>query len=981
MSEPKLVSPLLDGFLMGNAMSEHDGIRCYPAMKEGSEEKYIVKVISVPGSQVQLDALLLTGAYKDPADAMDYFTAVSNSIVREAEILQELSRLDGFLSYEGWQIVPMESGRLGYDIYLLASYKRSLERHFKRSQMTHLEAVNLGLDLCQALAICRRGGYMYVDLKPSNIFISKNKEYRIADIGFVSLNSMQYNSLPGKYFSAYSAPEGKDPLTPLNLTMDTYSAGMVLYQVFNDGVLPNAPADPSKAFLPPVNADYEISGIIMKAISPDPKDRWKDPMEMGQALVGYMQRNSINNTPLAPRTELITDPDSPALVREAAQETKVLPTIRDIPAPAAATVPVESETVALPRIQEIQEPVSESVPEPAAVSVQEPDTASASIEPKIQEDREEAIAAQISSLFASEEETKYPEQPADHVSDFITEEDNYSDDDLDFENFMDPNYTEDNFSDEDYPEEEIIEDVPELRPERRQRKPVNKKLIGGFITVIILALLGCCGMWYYQNLYLQNIEALEVVGSMDQLTVSISSDIDDHLLTVTCSDTYGNVQTEPVTDKKAVFSGLLPNSQYKITVEISGFHSLIGKTSEVFNTAAQTNIVSFTAIAGPEDGSVLLNLVVDGTEPETWNMVYSAEGEAEQVHSFAGHSVTIKGLSVGKTYTFTMQNPAESVLTGETTVTFASTELVMAKELTIVSCSNGNLTVRWSVPEGTDVDSWTVRCYNDADYEQVQENVIGTEVTFTDVDTTRAYTVEVTASGMTQPIRTSITSNPITLNSFTCSEEDSSKLEISWEHEGKAPVGGWLLMYRAGNAEKASIVKCDEAKTVIAPRLPNTTYSFEIQAADSTSIFSNLHEFTTAAAEPFEFEGLHSEKVVPHLLVTPENQDWTYESISNDAFKETFASGEAISVVLHGTVGFYIPDAEINALYVIRDKNGLVCEDLVTQEELNWKDLWYDGDPRYGELDLPVVPTAAGNYTVEIYFNNKLLTTASFTIQ
>ena len=67
LSEQKLVSPLLDGFVMGNPMNSHDGIRCCPAMKENTDEKYIVKIISIPESQVQLDALLLTGAHKDPA--------------------------------------------------------------------------------------------------------------------------------------------------------------------------------------------------------------------------------------------------------------------------------------------------------------------------------------------------------------------------------------------------------------------------------------------------------------------------------------------------------------------------------------------------------------------------------------------------------------------------------------------------------------------------------------------------------------------------------------------------------------------------------------------------------------------------------------------------------------------------------------------------------------------------------------------------
>ena len=73
MSESNLVSPLLDGFALGAPMSSRPGVCCCPAMKEGSDQKYIVKILSMPASQTQLDALLLTGAYKDPAAALDYY--------------------------------------------------------------------------------------------------------------------------------------------------------------------------------------------------------------------------------------------------------------------------------------------------------------------------------------------------------------------------------------------------------------------------------------------------------------------------------------------------------------------------------------------------------------------------------------------------------------------------------------------------------------------------------------------------------------------------------------------------------------------------------------------------------------------------------------------------------------------------------------------------------------------------------------------
>ena len=100
MFEPKLISPLLDGFVMGSALSEHDGVRCYPAMREDSDEKYIVKTISIPASQRQLDALLLTGAYPDAQAARTYFESLVNDVENEAQVLRHLAKVDGFLAYE-----------------------------------------------------------------------------------------------------------------------------------------------------------------------------------------------------------------------------------------------------------------------------------------------------------------------------------------------------------------------------------------------------------------------------------------------------------------------------------------------------------------------------------------------------------------------------------------------------------------------------------------------------------------------------------------------------------------------------------------------------------------------------------------------------------------------------------------------------------------------------------------------------------------
>ena len=235
MSDPKNISPLLDGFTLGTPFSEHHGVVCCPAIKENTNKKYIVKVISVPATQAQFDAMLLAGAYKDPGDAMEYFREIGENILQEAELLKKLSKLEGFLPYDGWQMEPISRRRLGYEIYLVGSYKRSLDKYIRKNAFTHLEAVNFGLDLCAALSICRQSGFLYVDLKPTNIYVSEKKEYRIGDLGFLSLDALRYTSLPERYFSPYTAPELTDPMNSINLTADTYAVGMILYQLYNDG--------------------------------------------------------------------------------------------------------------------------------------------------------------------------------------------------------------------------------------------------------------------------------------------------------------------------------------------------------------------------------------------------------------------------------------------------------------------------------------------------------------------------------------------------------------------------------------------------------------------------------------------------------------------------------------------------------------------------------------------------------------------------
>ena len=967
MSEQKLVSPLLDGFTMGNPMSDHDGVRCCPAIKENTEKKYIVKIISVPASQVHMDALLLAGAYKDPADAMDYFKDRAEDTVKEAELLQKLSRLEGFLPYEGWQIEPITKRRLGYEVYLLSTYKRSLEKHLRRNPVTHLEAFNMAIDICSALSVCQQAGALYVDLKPSNIFMSEQKEYRIGDLGFLSLDSLSYTTLPSKYRSAYTPPEFDDPMAPLNATADTYALGMILYQLYNDSQLPSPEEIQSNTVPSPVNADYELADIIMKAIHSDPQQRWQTPGAMGQALVSYMQRNSVNDVPITPHTPLETEPEVPV---SSPEETA-------IPDNGPQSAEVTSETGAPVHA------VSADSPE-ASDTEQRDDTVPAEEDAELLQPHEMSeelfkMVAKADDLIAHDppEGVVIPEAPElpDPFA-FATE-------------------GSDEVDDSDIPLDPVMEETPQesVKPVKRKKKsnrflsPERKRRVRRFLTTLLflaaMGAVGLCCFLYYQLFYLLPVNNLIINGTDSQLAVTIDTEADETKLTVICSDSYGNVRTEGVSNGVASFVDLLPNTTYSIELKVDGFHSLSGETTGVFTTDANTNIVSFTAVAGPEDGSFVLSFTVDGEEPDEWSVICTAEGEEDHRQTFTGHNVTVKNLTVGKVYTFTLMTEDDLALSGMTTLECMASRLILAEDLTVSAENETDMTVSWRSPGDVVVDSWDIRCYNNRGFE-TKFTVDETKALIPGIDLTTGYTIEVTASGMTQPARISITEDPIRIDQFTLDTPEDPTLKdisLSWEYLGDTPKGGWLLMYTIDGAATQNVVTCEKASAVVSPRIPGAKYRFTIQAANGTSVLNNVYTYECPDTGLFNQHSLSAENVTAQLLKTPDDKNWQYETISDSDFADTFAIGDKISVVLRAESPFYLPGSETQILYVYRDIHGNVLSDMVSLEKVFWKNIWSGGDAKTGELDIPITPANAGTYVLEIYIDGMTMAQITVTFQ
>lgn len=1036
MSEPKLISPLLDGFVMGDAISDHHGVRCCPAMRTADSARYIVKIISVPASQTKLEALLLAGAFQDREGALAYFKELSQGIVDEAVLLERLSRLEGFLPYERWQVEPMEDG-VGYDVYLLAPYRRNLERVLRSGNLTHLAAVNLGLDLCAAMAACRRGGHLYADLRPSNVYITGENEYQVGDLGFLSLSSLPYASLPERYLSAYTAPEVTDAYSTLNTTLDVYAIGRILYQIYNGGALPKA--QPGVALDAPIYADPEMARIILKACAPEVRDRWQEPVEMGQALVSYMQANSVNNTPIIPKpepeeapaaepeetpaeqlpmeelpteeflaqvdealvaaTEEVLSLEIPAAeapveetpVEEApvedtpAEETPVeeVPVeetpVEEVPAeePLAEEVPVEDTPAAEAPVEEVpvaEIPVEEAPAEEVSeeeipveeTPVEEPDEdllAAQELE-QILEQADELIAHELPEPAVAPEpidvpipapiapETEEPEEIAE--GDMLLSE-------KPGEHPLQPQ--EPALED---PDEDIQEDLP--APSHKSRWLLIP------VVVLLLAVLGFSLHWLYNNYYIQTIVSMQLSGNEDRLTVSLDTEIDEGLLTVYCTDTYGNTLKKEVDGNVAQFTGLSPNTRYKVYVQISGFHKLTGITEDTYTTTEQTTISDFSAVSGAEDGSVILSFTVQGPESADWIVTYSASGEEEKTLRFPGHMVTVTGLSVNKEYTFRLEPATALYIVGENTVTYTAVKLIYPEDLVIDDFRNNTLHVSWKAPAETAVEFWTVRCYNDAGYDKTIQ-VTELEAEFGELDPATAYTVEVTAAGMTQGGRTYLSANAVSILNVEANDQTVNQLLLTWEFDGTAPEGGWLVLYSATDYADQQVVRTDTNSAVITPLIPGCEYTFTIQPASGSTVFGGECSYIAPAAPAFSGYMVDASHFVFSMCHTPENPQWGRYDVPAQNYTTTYAPGSKASFAISLNHEYNTSPDQIVTLVVFRDEKGMVVDTM--SHSRTWTSMWYQG---FGKLDLPALPDADGNYTVEIYYNGALVTTQAFTI-
>lgn len=150
----------------------------------------------------------------------------------------------------------------------------------------------------KGLAYAHNNRVVHRDVKPANILISRTGQVKISDFGIAAVKARTgsgdtdtaANSSPALGTRAYMAPEQRVSFDGVGPEADVYSMGVILHRVLT-GRLPPAPGKVADD----VDMPPGVRPIVERALTLEPKGRYKDAAELHDALVSALQGTHLDD--------------------------------------------------------------------------------------------------------------------------------------------------------------------------------------------------------------------------------------------------------------------------------------------------------------------------------------------------------------------------------------------------------------------------------------------------------------------------------------------------------------------------------------------------------------------------------------------------------------------------------------------------------------------------------------------------------------
>ncbi len=251
--------------------------------------------------------------------------------------IQRMARFKGMshlVSIEDFRVEAREDG-FGSRVYVRMEYLKPLTAYIADKQLTEMETLRMGTDLCSALEILHGCGILHQDIKPANIFVNDSLPsgviFKLGDLDEMRDMSEDQGESQVKGTPSYLAPEIPEGRTPDERT-DLYALGLTLYQMVNDKRMPFLPERQFSSRhdldiatqmrltgteIPrPARASEAFYGILRKACAFRPEDRYSSAAEMREAMKNLIREEETSQKEKPDKASARKPKDAPHYKRE-----------------------------------------------------------------------------------------------------------------------------------------------------------------------------------------------------------------------------------------------------------------------------------------------------------------------------------------------------------------------------------------------------------------------------------------------------------------------------------------------------------------------------------------------------------------------------------------------------------------------------------------------------------------------------------------
>ena len=261
----------------------------------GIEERAALKIITIPSDPDEVDERRRSG-FTD-ASLVQSYEQQAQHFLDEYMLMTKLQGQSCIVDCKDYEPIRHPDG-IGWDIYIKMELLTPLKKYLSKD-ITSDQAVDLGVDMCNALVLCREKGIIHRDIKPDNILVTDGGRFKLGDFGIAKMADKTMagtrTGTPG-----FVAPEVFHN-EPYGKSVDIYSLGMVLYWMLNYRTLPFLPLPPQmptpdeeqtalqrrmrgEPLPPPAKGGPALQSIVLKACAYRPEDRYATPEEFLRAL-------------------------------------------------------------------------------------------------------------------------------------------------------------------------------------------------------------------------------------------------------------------------------------------------------------------------------------------------------------------------------------------------------------------------------------------------------------------------------------------------------------------------------------------------------------------------------------------------------------------------------------------------------------------------------------------------------------------------